>query len=471
MFPSPAVTVLDGTRDQFLAMRETVKTWSDYIEATGDKNADAAAGTYATARTTNIAIAVVAILIGAALAFLLARAIVAGVTQLSRAADGIADGDVEQEISTTANDELGDTARAFERMVAYLNGLADGAQRIAAGDLTVDIQPNSERDLLGNAFQTMTADLRRVVGQVTGAASSMSAASQQMATTSEETGRAVGEIATAVGEVASGAERQVRQVALVRESAEAAAAAATQSAGKANEVSGVAEQTRAVAREGVQAAEHATDAMRAVAASSQDVTDAIRALAAKSEEIGGIVETITGIAEQTNLLALNAAIEAARAGEQGRGFAVVAEEVRKLAEDSQGAAGSIATLIGEIQTDTNRVVGVVEDGAKRTADGTATVEQTRAAFERIGDSVEDVSARIADIAAAVQEIAAGATQSQHDIVEIAAVAEQSSASTEEVSASTQQTSASAQEIAASAGELARTAEELERLVGHFTISA
>ncbi len=72
---------------------------------------------------------------------------------------------------------------------------------------------------------------------------------------------------------------------------------------------------------------------------SAGVNDAMRGLGSKSDEIGGIVSTITGIAEQTNLLALNAAIEAARAGEQGRGFAVVAEEVRKLAEDSQSAAG------------------------------------------------------------------------------------------------------------------------------------
>ena len=96
---------------------------------------------------------------------------------------------------------------------------------------------------------------------------------------------------------------------------------------------------------------------------------AIRGLGDKSERIGGIVDTITGIAEQTNLLALNAAIEAARAGEQGRGFAVVAEEVRKLAEESQQAAGQIAGLIGEIQAETEHAVEVVDaaPSAPRTA--------------------------------------------------------------------------------------------------------
>ena len=141
--------------------------------------------------------------------------------------------------------------------------------------------------------------------------------------------------------------------------------------------------------------------MGAVREASSSTTAAIGELGAKSDQISGIVETITAIAAQTNLLALNAAIEAARAGEQGRGFAVVAEEVRKLAEESRAAAGSIAALIGAIQADTRHTIDVVEDGARRTADSAATVERAREAFEAIGAAVEQMALRTTDIAAAV----------------------------------------------------------------------
>lgn len=78
--------------------------------------------------------------------------------------------------------------------------------------------------------------------------------------------------------------------------------------------------------------------IHSVRQSSEYASQLVDKLGERSQEIGAIVDTISDLAGQTNLLALNAAIEAARAGEQGRGFAVVAEEVRKLAEQSGGAA-------------------------------------------------------------------------------------------------------------------------------------
>ena len=78
------------------------------------------------------------------------------------------------------------------------------------------------------------------------------------------------------------------------------------------------------------------------------------------QQIGMVTEFISGIARQTNLLALNASIEAAHAGEQGRGFAVVAEEIRKLAEQSQGAVVEINNTIEMIKNSSNENVQSAE---------------------------------------------------------------------------------------------------------------
>jgi methyl-accepting chemotaxis protein len=463
-----ALATLNGDAGQvFRAAAASNERWTAFNTAAATARVEDAAGAASSARTAMIVLAAIGLLIGAAVAFLVTRGIKRGVDAVL--------------------DRLGSLR---DRDVTDLSG---GLRSFAEGDLTVDVVPATEpirdhgTDEIGQVasavnsirektLESVTAygaareSLRQMIGQVSDTAGALSASSEEMASTSEEAGKAVGEIASAVSDVAQGAERQVRVVQSAREATEEVSAAVQQSAASAQETAQAAEEARGTAREGVAAAESATAAMRAVHESSTSIAGAIEQLASKSEEIGGIVATITGIAEQTNLLALNAAIEAARAGEQGRGFAVVAEEVRKLAEDSQQAAGQIAGLIGEIQTETQHAVKVAEDGARRTDEGAATVEQTREAFLQIGGSVDSMTERTGQIAAAIAQIAANADRLQHEIGEVASVAEESSASAEEVSASTEQTSASTQEIAASAQGLARTAEDLERLVARFTVA-
>ncbi len=449
--------------EDFLEKNQAVEVQSEeFSEAASVGAAASATG----GKRMIIIVAIIAVLLAGLCAFLITRGITRGVGAILERLGSLRDNDSTELAAGLRAVSGGDLTHAVTpKTTAIANPGSDEIGRVA--EAVNHIVSNTAASI--DAYNEMREQLADLVGQLSDSAGSVSSASHQMAATSEEAGRAVGEIASAMSDVAQGADRQVRMVESTRVAVNEASRMAAESATTAESTVEAAQRARDLADDGVRAAGTATDAITALADASREVGTAIGALSERSDRIGGIVGTIAGIAGQTNLLALNAAIEAARAGEQGRGFAVVAEEVRKLAEESQAAAGQIAELVGEIQSETGRLVDAVSGSAERTDEGVATVEKAREAFEAIGFAIGDVTTQVEEITGSVRAIANETGRAEHDVSEVAAVAEQSSASAQQVSASTQQTSASTHEIAASAQSLAATATQLNGLVTRFRL--
>jgi methyl-accepting chemotaxis protein len=457
--------------DAYNALKAADAAWEQYEQTIAKRTAATSRSTYTAGRSLIIVLLIIAVAVAVGVALAISRRLSRGISAVGRAAKKIGRGEIDQRVNVTSRDELGQMASDFNAMTDYLTATAELAETIASGNLSVEVQPRSDKDALGNALADMTHGLRTLVGSINDAAGTMNDSTRRIADSSESAGRSVNEVSTAITDVAHGNERQVASIDEARRVAEQVASAAESGAEIAQRTADAVEHARMVASGGADAVTRAAEAMDAVRESSQAATDAISQLGEKSDQIGGITRTITAIAEQTNLLALNAAIEAARAGDQGKGFAVVAEEVRKLAEESQHAAATISALINEIQSDTAATVAVVEAGKERSTQSTVVVEEAREAFLALGQSVSDMSGRVEEITAVVEEIATGVQAVHENIAVVATIAEESSAAAEEVSASAQETSASTQMFAVSASELAQSADGLAALVGRFRLTA
>ena len=118
-----------------------------------------------TAMTVSIFAALIALAAGIFLSIKIARAIVQPLLEMVQAANGLAQGDIDQTIQADSEDEIGELATAFQQMIDSQKAMVKAAENLAAGDLGVSITPRSQKDYLAISLKTMIDVIKNLVAE------------------------------------------------------------------------------------------------------------------------------------------------------------------------------------------------------------------------------------------------------------------------------------------------------------------
>jgi methyl-accepting chemotaxis protein len=342
---------------------------------------------------------------------LLTRTLTDPIGEAAHVADRLARGDVTVTIPSAVDGEVGRLLRAMEQMVQYLKEMATAAEAIAAGDVSVRMEPRSEQDAFGVAFQHMTQYLQSMAQVADSVSAGNLAHHVEPRSPADTFGRAfaamIGTLSTAVSELRGAAQAIAGAAAEVASSAQELSHSTSEEATVVQQASAAIERVHSLVRSNAETSQETEQLARRGATDAEQsghaTQDTLRAMHRITERISAVGE----IATQTNLLALNAAIEAARAGDHGRGFAVVAAEVRQLAEGSQQAAQEIQALVASSHGVAQRSSELLSTLMQRIA--SASAEQTNGLGE-VTSAMRGVDQATQRNAAAAQQLAATAAE-------------------------------------------------------------
>jgi len=341
-----------------------------------------------------IIVALIAILISAAIIFIVLSRTLQPVVNVAETLKDIAqgEGDLTRSIVIKSKDEMGDLAEYFNQTLQKIKNLV-----IAIKKQTVTLS-NIGNDLASNMTETaaavneITANIQSIKGRIINQSASVT-----------ETNATMEQITINITKLNGHVDRQSASVSQSSSAIEEMLAniqSVTQTLVKnTDNVTGLTEAS-GVGRTGL-----------------QNVAADIQEIAKESEGLLEINSVMENIASQTNLLSMNAAIEAAHAGETGKGFAVVAAEIRKLAESSSRQSKTISEVLKKIKTSIDKITkstdnvllkfGAIETGVKTVADQE---ENIRNAMEEQGQGSKQILDAIGQVNGITQEVKNGSKE-------------------------------------------------------------
>jgi len=295
-------------------------------------------------------------------------------------------------------DEIGQTISSSAGFVKRITDISKILETISTGDLTTEVIPLSENDVMGNSLREMNTKLHEMFEDINTSAMQVSGGSKQ---------------------VADGAQ-------LLAQGSTEQAASIEELSGSVNEIAEKTKSNTTLAEKAAKLADNIKESAEKGSSHMNDMMTAVSEISEASGSINKVIKVIDDIAFQTNILALNAAVEAARAGQHGKGFAVVAEEVRSLAAKSAEAA-----------KDTS---GLIENSIEKANLGVRIAGETADSLAEIVSGINESNQLVGEIAKLSAEQSIGIEQINSGIDQVTRVVQQNSATAEESAAASEEMS-------------------------------
>ncbi|NGM67666.1 sensory rhodopsin II transducer [Natronolimnobius sp. AArcel1] len=322
------------------------------------------------------------------------------------------------------------------KLEAEAERFSDVMARCADGDLTARMDAETDNEAMAdiaNSFDEMMDGIEQLVGRIHGFAVDVSTESREVRSNAERVQEKSADVNETIADISEGATVQTEQIQGIAREMDDISATTEEMAASATQVAQTSHEAAEASENGLEMAESSIAEMNEIEAQTMATVDAIETLHEDVREIGEVTEIIADIADQTNLLALNASIEAAHADRDGDGFAVVASEVKSLAEETKDATEEISTSIDGIQERTEMTVEDIRETSERLSRGVETVQETATSLERIVDSVEEANTGIQEISTSTDRQAESASEVVSMIDEVSDIAETTAGEATDVS--------------------------------------
>lgn len=323
--------------------------------------------------------------------------------------------------------------KAIESSVHNLDKVANGELNFAVAEKLVN--RNDEVGNIARNIHTLIQNLASTIMKINNSAKTLNEFSSKFKSSFDTINASISNVNIAVDEIAQGATSQAMETQSVNEQMLAMGSAVAKTTDNIDALMATSDDMRKQNRRMGDNMKELFD----ISARTKESIDAVHTQTnitnQSAMEISEAVNIITDIAEETNLLSLNASIEAARAGEQGRGFAVVADQVRKLAEQSQDAAGKIAEIINELMDNSNTSVQTMDEVLGEINTQNEKLTEVKVAFDVLNKGIATVVDSVEGIAEEVETLNTTKADVLSSIENLSAISQENAASTEETSAS------------------------------------